>query len=283
MSNDRCPWRSTVSPSGPVLGALAEHVHPRVALRAGVGDVPVLAAEPLPGPGEEVVVEGRVLAAIDRPEERVAQAHAADRRRAVGRQQESGRPVLVVDRIVERRQVEERDVLHAQHHVLEEGMLAGHEGDLRGAHVPPRRGLAAAGEPAVRKDVRVIVDLLDRVGPEDDVRLLRAEQAPVRGLGQELHPAGRLEERAEMRAAVHLRPFGRDLRPLLVEVDVTRGVDHVRIVPPVNLLGLQRHLVADDPHVPREPAFVDGVAAFDEQIGEALLLDEPRLAGGERV
>ena len=115
-----------------LLGAVGLLVHGRVlaycggldvARRSSFAQVAVLAAEALSRLRVIAVIERGVLAAVDRPEERVVQCLSPDRRRAVDWQEEAGRAVLLVDRVIHRRQVENRDVLHLQDHVGEHRAL----------------------------------------------------------------------------------------------------------------------------------------------------------------
>jgi hypothetical protein len=70
-----------------------------------------------------------ILAAADRPEELVGERLAACGRRSVDRHQKTGRAIIVLDWVIERRQIEHRDVLHLEDGVLQEGVVIERERD----------------------------------------------------------------------------------------------------------------------------------------------------------
>ena len=212
-------------------------VEPDIPVRALAGDISVLGARALAGPGEPVVEERRVLAASDRPEERVADGLAAQSRRTVGRQQEPGRAVLVLDRVVDDRQVHQRHALDAQQHVSRDGVVVQVDDHGVACDLPPRRRLDAGGEAAPRQPVRSLADLLDHLAIKVDVRILVAELHPIDGVA-ERHDARCLVERPRAVGDVELDLLGGDPSVRSAEHDVARRDDaQRRLAVDVDLVG----------------------------------------------
>jgi hypothetical protein len=118
------------------------------------------------------VHQRRVLAAIDRPEEPVRDALAADAGDAVGRDEKTGRPIVFLGRVVHHRQVEHRHALDVQDGIGEQRVIIDVEGNGAGREVPSRRRLNAAAEPAIADLVLLEPDLLDGLAEEIDVGIL---------------------------------------------------------------------------------------------------------------
>ncbi len=192
------------------------------------GDVAVLGAVALAGLAEPVVHQRQVLAAIDGPEEGVAERAAADQRRPVDRQQEAGRAVLLVDRVVQRRQVEQRHVLDLEHGVGQHRALVDGEGDGAGGHLPARRRLDAGREAALADPVAIGAELLDRLAVEERVGLLRAEEAAIDAIADRRRAEG-VEEGAGAIRRVDLGAIGRDAARRRDEHDVAGGGDVMAI------------------------------------------------------
>ncbi len=159
---------------------LVQDVEARVAGRGPRPDVAVLRAEPVARLGEPVVVERRVLAPAHRPEERVADRVPLERRRGVHREQEARGPILLVDRVVHDREVEQRHALHPHHGVLQHRVVIDVQDRGPRRDLPPRLRLHAGGEAAVGDPVLLLRDLLERLAVEQDLRLLRPEGALLR-------------------------------------------------------------------------------------------------------
>ncbi len=228
-----------------------------------------------------VVEERGVLAAVDRPEEGVADRLAPQRRRAVGGDQEPGRPVLLVDRIVDDRRVEERHALHLEHRVARERVVVERDRRAVGDDLPPRRGLHAGREPALLDAVLVGAQLVQLGAPEHRDRLLRAEQAAVRLL-RHVGGAERVVEHAGSRLRVERHPVGVDLRLGRRERDVAPGLDQVGVGVDVHLVREELVLVADDLDVAREPDVV--LADLVGRLAQAVPVHaaRERILGGRR-
>jgi hypothetical protein len=141
------------------------------------------------------VKERGVVAASDGPEKRVADRLAPEGRRAVGGQQETGRPILILDRVVQDGQVHERHALHAQQHVARDRVVVEVDDHRVARHFPAWRRLHARRKAATREAVRPRADLLDRVAVEVHVRILVAELHAIHGVA-ERHDPRRLVKRA---------------------------------------------------------------------------------------
>ena len=216
--------------------ALVEAIHAELAVRPRRRDVAVLAAVALAGPGEPVVHHGQILAPVDGPEEGVAERRAADGRRAVDRQQEAGRAVLLVDRVVHRRDVEQRHVLDLEDGVLQHGALVDGQRDRAGGDFPARRRLDAGRERALVDAVPVHADLLDRLAVEERVGLLAAEEALVDLVADRRRAEG-VEERPRARPGVEVGLVGGDPARRRDEHHVADGDQAVLVVVVVGDVG----------------------------------------------
>ena len=193
---------------------IVEHVRLERPVVSPAEVVAVLAADALAGIRIPVVEDGRVLAAIDRPEERVVNRLAAQRRRAVGRDEKPGGPVFLFRGVVQHRQVEHRHPLHPEHGLLQEGVVIDVESDGVGDQIPARRRLHAGREAALRDLVLLGTELLDRLAEEVDDRLLTGHRRRRDAAGAHLltrrldgRDPVRVVERAETRVGVELDPF----------------------------------------------------------------------------
>ncbi len=206
---------------------LVVEIRPDVAV-PGPCVIAVLTAEPLACLRVVVVQERRVLAAIDRPEERVVQGLPAQRRGTVGRYQDAGCAIFFLGRVVHDRRVEHRHAFHAHHRVGEHRVVIDVQDDGTGVQVPARRRLRAGGETAVGDPVLLRSDLLDLLAEENDDGLLtdnrrRRHRARARRLrlgrldGGE---AGGVVEGAQLRFGVELGMFRGDPVVALREHDV---------------------------------------------------------------
>ncbi len=216
--------------------ALVQAIHAELAVRPRRRDVAVLAAVALAGPGEPVVHHREVLAPVDGPEKGVAEGGAADGRRAVDGQQEAGRAVLLVDRVVHRRDVEQRHVLDLEDGVLQHGALVDGQRDRVRGHFPARRRLDAGRERALVDPVPVHADLLDRLAVEERVRLLAAEIALVDLVADRRRPEG-VEERPRARPGVEVGLVGGDPARRCDEHHVADGDQAVLVVEVVGDVG----------------------------------------------
>ena len=224
---------------------LVDHIDPGISLRPAAELVPVFAAVPLPGFREPVVQKRRVVAPPHGPEECVAEGLAANRRGAVGWNQEPGRPIVFLNRIVENRQVEDRDTLHPEHRVHEQRIVVEVQRHAAGGDIPARCRLGARRETAVDDAVFFRPELLDLVAPERGVRLLRAEQAPV-GTLPERHDPVRLEKRSGPRLCVEVHAIGRDAVAGRNEQHVAAGDDAPAIVKDLHAFCKELHAVTVD-------------------------------------
>ncbi len=226
---------------------LVEHRRPQIAARARRQHVAVLAAELLAGLGEPVVRERRVLAAVDGPEERVGQRLPAQRRGAVGRDQEAGRAVVLLDRVVEDRQVHQGDALDLQQRVAQERVVV--EVDDRAArhHLPPRRRLDAGAERAVDHLVLLRAELVNLLAAEHRFRFLRAEHAALGALAEQRLAEG-VVEHARLQLGVELHPVGRDPARGRDEQHVAGRDDEVAVQEDLDVLSLELRLIAVEPH-----------------------------------
>ena len=241
-------------------GLLVQRVDPRVPRRRRRAHVSVLGAESVAGLREPVVVERRVLAAADGPEERVADRVPLEGRRGVHRQQEARRPVLLVDRVVDDRQVEDRHALHAHQRVLQHGVMVDVQHRRARRDLPARLRLHARGEAAVGDPVLPLADLLEDLPVEEDLRLLRAEGALLgrlllRRILLQQGAAGRVAEGAELRLRVELERVGGDPLRRGRQRDVAAGAQQVAVREDLHLVGeeLGDVLLDLDLDVPGEP------------------------------
>ena len=237
-----------------------DQVEQDFAARAGRRREAVLAAERLPGLRVPVVVEGRVLAPRDRPEERVAQAGAERARRGVRRQQEAGRPVVLAERVVHHRQIEERHALDAHDGAAEQDVVVQHHRQARPRDRPALRRLDAGREAAVLNLVPLVGDAFQPIGPEMDLGLLGAEQAArFRAPPGDLRGAVSAVEHAELRRVVELDAIGGDADARLFEGHAAARLHDLILVRPLDLVGVERDVVAPDHDV----AAGDAVRARD--------------------
>ena len=194
---------------------IVEQVGLEIAIVAAAEVVAVLAADALAGLRIPVVEKGRVLTAIDRPEESVVNRLAAKRRRAVAREENPGGPVFLFCRVIQDRQVEHRHTLHPEHGLLHKRVMVDVEGDGVGGQIPARRRLHAGREPALGDLVFFGTELLDRLAEEVHHCLLAGHRRRCHAAGSNLlalrldrrDPVG-VEERAETGVGVELDPFG---------------------------------------------------------------------------
>ncbi|MEZ5415858.1 MAG: hypothetical protein R2708_00750 [Vicinamibacterales bacterium] len=170
--------------------------------------------------------DGEVLAAVDRPEEGVADRLPLIRGPAVGGQQEAGRAAVVLNRVVEKGQVEDRHVLHVHDGVPQDGVIADVDRERAGHDLPARRRLHAGREAALGDAVAVLAGLLDHLAVEVDVGLERAEHALVGAVADRRHARG-AEERAGARAGVEDDLLGGDARERGLVEDVPGGLELV--------------------------------------------------------
>ncbi len=182
---------------------LVEHVERRVPRRTGGEHVAVLAGDGASCLGEEVVGERRVVAAADRPEERRRDRLTLDGVGAVNGHEEPGGAIVFFHRVIEDRQVEQRNPLHLEDGVSQERVVVGDERDVPGRDLPARRRLHARGEAPLDDPVLGRPELVQLLPPEIRVRLLRAVRARLRLLANHRRP-GRLVEGAGLGLRVEL-------------------------------------------------------------------------------
>ena len=228
----------------------ADHRDEHVPVGSGRGGVAIVAGEGVARLRRPRVVERRVHVARHRPEEGIADARSVDRGRAVARHQETGRPVLLVDRVVDERQVEQRDVLDLQDGVLEHHALVQHDRAVRSGEDPAWRRLIAGRKGAVRQPVGLGADALEAFALELNVEIRCAEHGRCwrrRWLRlAQPREALRLEERAEPRRAVHLHLLGVDGEALRLVDEEQPPAREDRLRVPVHFVGEELQIVALD-------------------------------------
>ena len=155
--------------------------------------------------------------------------------------QETGRPVLLVDRVVEDREVQEREPLRLQEGVLEERVVVDVEHHRARRDLPARLRLHAGREGALRDPVLLRADLLDPLPVEVDVRLLPAQHRPLRLFADHRGARG-VEERAKARLGVELGAVGGDPILALREDHVARGDHLVGVGEGLDFVGVEGHV-----------------------------------------
>ncbi len=200
-------------------------------LRSGRRDVPVLRARALTGLGEPVVVERRVLAATYRPEERIAQALAAHAGCRVHGDQESGRPIVLLERVVQIRDVEDRHALHAEARRSSAGRIHPAR-SCRNCPSSPIAGSAARTSRTRRGSAGRFADR--SVRSVSARNMMSASIEPNRALPAASSVSCAVPyafvERAEPRLPVHLHVVGVDAQPFLRDQQVARR-EHRVLVP----------------------------------------------------
>ena len=189
--------------------------------------VAILGADALAGLRVPVVLDGRVLAAIDRPEERVVQRVAAQRRHPVGRNQKAGRAVPFFRRVVQDRQIEHRHALHRQHCLPQQRIVIDVQDDRVGVQVPARRRLHARRKAAVRDLEFLRSELFDFLSEEVDDGILPCHRRRCDAAGAGRLPLRRhrreapcVVEGAQPRPRVEFRRLRRDAVVPLGEKDI---------------------------------------------------------------
>ncbi len=244
-----------------IRSVLVQQVELGVAAVAAPELVPVFAPERLTGLRVPVVQERRVLAAVDRPEEGVAERLPADGGGSIDRDQKAGRPIVVLHRVIEGRQIHHGHALDPQGRVGQKSVVVDLQRHRSADHLPTRRRLNAGRKRAVYDLVRIGTKLVDLVAPEHGVRLLRAEHAAIDTVGH-ADGAGRVVERAGARLRVELEALGRDPVGLRLEQHVASRHDPM-VVEHFHLVGGKVHVLAVDPHWPVGRAGQDHPHLFD--------------------
>ena len=166
-------------------------------------------------------------------------------RHAVDRHQEAGRAVVLLDRIVEDRQVHQRDVLHAKNRVLQVRVVVEMERDDVGLKIPARRWLHAGRKPATNNPIDLGTNLLQLFTPEERVRFLRAEDARVGRLAQD-RGAMRDVKRSRASLGVIDHPFGVDTVAAGNVEDVSFCRDPSFLLKQLHVVGKELQVVAID-------------------------------------
>ena len=194
------------------------------------------------------MIDRRVVAAADGPEERVAEHLALEGRRAVGRNQESRRAVVLLDRVIEDGQVHQRHALDPEDGVGQERVIVEVDRHRPGDDFPAGCRLDAGGEAAVLDLVFLGPELGQRFSPEVGVGLLAAEHAAVGALAlvTEDRRAPRVVERAGARPGVELHAIGGDPIAARYVDDVALRGDHVLLLESLGEVREKLHVVADD-------------------------------------
>ena len=194
-----------------------------------------LVAEAPPVERVRVGVEGLVEAAAHGPEEPSAHVEAAQRRVPEMRKEEAGGALVLVDGVHEVRDVEGRDVLDAEEHVVGRDVIVHLQRGRAGAEAPARVGLRAGREAAALHLVDVGRDPLDAAGLDEQARL---------------HvPDGVLEGALPLVEVHHQLVAGQAL-VAAQEDDVAGGLDALRLRPVLAQRGVDVDLLGLDPRVP---------------------------------
>ena len=220
--------------------------------------------------------ERGILAARDRPEERVAERLAFDRRGAVCRNEEAGRPVIVLDRVVEERQIHHRHALDPEDRVLQERIVVEVERRITRDHLPAWRGLHARAERAVHDPVFLGSELVDLAAAKEGIGLLRAEHAAIDAVAERRHAVRRVED-ARPRLCVELDPLSRDEARRRSDLDVAGGDDAVAVG--IDLGKIREELGVVAVHLDRYRALAGQHEHSFDAAGDVLRHDVLRLAG----
>ncbi len=151
---------------------LVEQRELRVSAGGARHDVSIFPAELPPRLRHPVVVDRRVLAPVDRPEEGGADGVPLHGGRSVDRHQEPGSAVILLHGIIEGRQVHQGHALHPEYRVGQERILVEVDCERPGRDFPSRRRLHARGKAASEDAVLRRPELLELRAPEVGVRLL---------------------------------------------------------------------------------------------------------------
>ena len=224
---------------------LVEQVPGQLAIGAAAEVVAIFRPEPLARLRIPIVHEGRVLAAVDGPEKGVVNRLAAQRRGAVGGDENAGGAVFVLGRVVHDRDVEQRHAFDVQDRVAQQRVVIDVEHDRIGVQVPARRRLDAGREAAIGDLVFLGADLFDDVAEEVDVGVggveRRGERArrrrPPRRL--DVGDAAGVVERAEPGLGVEIGPVGGDAIVALRQQHVTRGDGTILIDEHLDVVGVE--------------------------------------------
>ena len=139
--------------------------------RSAERHVAIFARDCLPGLREPVMEKRGVLAAVDRPEEGVADRLSLVRRGAIARHEEAGVPILLAERVIHQGKVNRGHALHLQKHVAQQRVMVDAQLERARRHLPSRIRLHAGREAPVRDDVGVLAGLFERLTVELDVRI----------------------------------------------------------------------------------------------------------------
>ena len=188
-----------------------------------------------------------VLTAADGPEKGVADGLAFDRRRAVGWDQQPGGSVVLLDRVVEERQIHHRHALDPKDGITQQRVVVEVDGDGTRADVPARRRLHAGREVAADQTIFFRSELVDFLSPEVGVRWLGAKHALIRAARHRCGARG-VVEHAGLGLEVELHPVGGDTRAAGFEHHVPLRHTKILVVESLDEIRHELHVLAVDLH-----------------------------------